>query len=327
MSPVATRVSVIVCTHNPRPEYLARVLAALREQTLPLAEWELLLIDNASAEPLAGRFDLTWHPNGRHVREEQLGLSFARRRGVLEAHCNVVVFVDDDNVLNEDYLKIVDTVMADQSIGALGGGGYPIFEDGFVAPPHFYNLSIWLAVGAQFALITNVLEDLIDLTPLHTHVFGAGMAIRRDEMMALFALPHFPLLTDRQGLALTSGGDVEICHLLALRGAKLFYCSRLIFGHLIPPSRVDRAYLHKLCTSTPYQEVIRGYKAVRRARANRGNPKYWLKTAARAMLSNGRRFARIELATLLSYPQLLPLEDRKIVLNARACYTRSARET
>jgi glycosyltransferase involved in cell wall biosynthesis len=77
------KVSAVICSHNPRPEYLARALAALRKQTLPLAEWELLLIDNASAEPLAGRFDLTWHPNGRIVCEEKLGLSHARARGVI----------------------------------------------------------------------------------------------------------------------------------------------------------------------------------------------------------------------------------------------------
>ena len=44
--------SVIVCTHNPRLIYLRRVLEALRSQTLPLEQWELLLIDNASSELL-----------------------------------------------------------------------------------------------------------------------------------------------------------------------------------------------------------------------------------------------------------------------------------
>jgi len=42
------KVSVIVCTHNPRLEYLSRTLEALREQMLPKGEWELLVIDNAS---------------------------------------------------------------------------------------------------------------------------------------------------------------------------------------------------------------------------------------------------------------------------------------
>jgi glycosyltransferase involved in cell wall biosynthesis len=50
--------SVIVCTHNPRQDYLARALAALRDQTLPTNEWELLVVDNASDIHLARTIDL-----------------------------------------------------------------------------------------------------------------------------------------------------------------------------------------------------------------------------------------------------------------------------
>ena len=92
-------ISVIICSHNPRPEYLRRTLEALKAQTLPTKDWELLLVDNASKEPLAGRFDLSWHPNARHVRENELGLTTARLRGIREAHSDLLVFVDDDNVL------------------------------------------------------------------------------------------------------------------------------------------------------------------------------------------------------------------------------------
>src|ERR1700722_2249773 len=98
-------VSVIICSHNPRENYLRRVLDALRAQTLPAQEWELLLVDNASTEPLAGRFDLSWHPNARHVREEKTGLTPARLRGIAEANGELLVFVDDDNVLRSDYLQ------------------------------------------------------------------------------------------------------------------------------------------------------------------------------------------------------------------------------
>ena len=47
--------SVLICTHNPRRDYLDQVLAALRAQTLPVAEWELIVVDNASARPVAAK--------------------------------------------------------------------------------------------------------------------------------------------------------------------------------------------------------------------------------------------------------------------------------
>jgi glycosyltransferase involved in cell wall biosynthesis len=52
-------VSVILCTHNPRPDYLDRVLASLRGQTLPAEQWEFLLVDNASRQPLEEIWDIS----------------------------------------------------------------------------------------------------------------------------------------------------------------------------------------------------------------------------------------------------------------------------
>src|SRR5262245_54996167 len=65
-------VSTILCTHNPRSNYLGRVLEALCAQTLPLNQWELLLVDNASRQPIAPAWNLSWHPHARHVHEDRL---------------------------------------------------------------------------------------------------------------------------------------------------------------------------------------------------------------------------------------------------------------
>jgi glycosyltransferase involved in cell wall biosynthesis len=46
------RVSVVIPTHNPRMDYLVRVIEGLRGQTLPREKWELLVVDNASNVPL-----------------------------------------------------------------------------------------------------------------------------------------------------------------------------------------------------------------------------------------------------------------------------------
>jgi glycosyltransferase involved in cell wall biosynthesis len=76
--------SVIICAHNPRPDYFRRVIRALRDQTLPAIKWELLLVDNACDTPLRLTWDISWHPNARHIREDGLGISVARRRGMQE---------------------------------------------------------------------------------------------------------------------------------------------------------------------------------------------------------------------------------------------------
>src|ERR1039457_2192213 len=91
--------SVILCTHSPRSNYIRRRLEGLKAQTLPKDQWELLLIDNASEVLLANVLDISWHPLARHVREDELGSTPARLRGIRESKGELLAFADDDNVL------------------------------------------------------------------------------------------------------------------------------------------------------------------------------------------------------------------------------------
>src|SRR5689334_22435941 len=132
--------SVIICAHNPRHSYLSRVLEALQNQTLQRERWELVLVDNASDARLIDSFDLRWHPNGRHVREEVLGLTQARLRGISETRSDLIIFVDDDNVLDADYLEQAARIAAERPyLGAWGGRILPEFE----VPPAKWTEPWW----------------------------------------------------------------------------------------------------------------------------------------------------------------------------------------
>src|SRR5688572_24492056 len=126
-------ISVIVCTHNPRKDYLQRVLEALNGQSLPKNQWELLIVDNASDERLAVTCDLSWHVRARHVREENLGLTPARLRGITESRGELLVFVDDDNVLSSGFLEEASAIHA--RYGYLGVFGAGSLEPEFEIPP------------------------------------------------------------------------------------------------------------------------------------------------------------------------------------------------
>src|SRR5438093_6352704 len=116
---MAPAISVITCAHNPRIEYLDSVLKALADQTLDKNQWEYLLVDNASKLPLSSQADLSWQPHGRYISEENLGLTPARLRGIQESTSDILVFVDDDNVLDPDYLEqVVRLAAAWPMIGA-----------------------------------------------------------------------------------------------------------------------------------------------------------------------------------------------------------------
>ena len=95
---MAIKLSLIICSHNPREDYLNRTINSLQEQSIELNSWELLLIDNKSTDHLQDLFDLSWHPSSRTIREENIGLTNARIRGINESNSDLIIFIDDDNV-------------------------------------------------------------------------------------------------------------------------------------------------------------------------------------------------------------------------------------
>src|SRR5262245_17766493 len=103
---MALKVSVIISTHNPNRGRLRRTLEGLARQKLVSHEWELVLVDNASRTPISlEAIDAARQiKNLRVVREERLGLTFGRLAGVRHSNGQLIVLVDDDNVLNADYL-------------------------------------------------------------------------------------------------------------------------------------------------------------------------------------------------------------------------------
>jgi glycosyltransferase involved in cell wall biosynthesis len=98
------KLSVAICTRNPRPDYLERVFHALAVQTLPRSEWELLLIDSASDQPLLAGLACHLGLAYRLGRLAESGILRARCTAIAHAIAPVLLFLDDDNVPAPDYL-------------------------------------------------------------------------------------------------------------------------------------------------------------------------------------------------------------------------------
>jgi glycosyltransferase involved in cell wall biosynthesis len=174
------QLSVILCTHDPGPEHLHRTLAALHSQMLPLAEWALILVDTASSAPLH-RDLIAWHPQGRLIREEKLGLTHARARGIEEARSELLVFCDDDNLLMPDYLsRAVDLFATHKNLGAAGGKSLPAYASpppGWIAP-FLDRLAVRdLGDKRRTASWTNL--DPRERTYPPCSPIGAGLVLRR----------------------------------------------------------------------------------------------------------------------------------------------------
>src|ERR1035437_209182 len=99
-------VSVVLPARNPHPGRLHATLDGLIAQSLPRDCWELLVIDNGSSPALTSDADPLLRDLAATVLIEPLaGLTPARIAGIRAARGDVTVFVDDDNVLDPDYLN------------------------------------------------------------------------------------------------------------------------------------------------------------------------------------------------------------------------------
>ena len=246
-------ISVIICTHNPRKDYLRRVFAGLASQTLPMAEWELLLVDNASKEPLSKLWDISWHRNARHVREEKPGLTHARLRGIRESQGDLLIFVDDDNVLSDNYLSAAtDIAKRYPDIGAFGGSAKGEFEaplPGWMKP-YLGHIAVW-------ELERDYWSNLTLWSPAVP--FGAGLCIRRvvaDDYERKTQANSLRTLLDRTSGGLGTGGDTDLalCAIDLKMGTGRFQALRLT--HLIASGRLTEAYITRLVAGGAASVVI-----------------------------------------------------------------------
>ncbi len=225
-------------------------------QALSREQWELLLIDNASTEPLAIYWDLSWHPHGCHIREDEPGLTPARLRGIQESKGALLVFVDDDNVLAPDYLTLA-AEMAEQwpMLGAWAGEALPEFE---TEPPP--ALKPYISMMASSPDDGKFGKDLwSNIRGTAATPSGTGMCVRRR-----VAAEYFKLATqeekrrrlDRCGQSLVSGGDTDMAYTACDLGLGTGFFHRLKLTHLIPSHRVSLNYLLRLKEAMAYSAII-----------------------------------------------------------------------
>ncbi len=239
-------ISVIICCFNSASRIGATLQHLVTQKNISLSSWEVIIVDNGSTDKTAENATLLWEsfdvekPTCKIVFEPIPGLSSARKKGINAAIFKYVLFCDDDNWLEENYLSdSLNIMQSSPQIGALGGTGSPVFED--KEPPYFWiNQFHALAVGNQ----SDVEGDITDGRGV---VYGAGMVLNKAAFTILQEKYQFQfLLSDRIGNNLVSSGDHELCLALRKIGYRIFCSYSLKFKHFIPKQRTTIHYYKKL---------------------------------------------------------------------------------
>lgn len=98
------RASVVVATHD-RPASIERLVRQLGAQECPRDQFEIVIVDDGSAETVEPRLRRLALPCALTVlTQDNAGAAAARRRGIEAARGEVVVVVDDDMQVGPDFV-------------------------------------------------------------------------------------------------------------------------------------------------------------------------------------------------------------------------------
>ena len=171
VEPALPSASVVIATRS-RPEFLQACLRGVMGQEIsPL---EVVVVDNTRGED-ATRSAALAH-GARYIVEPADGLAIARNRGMRESRGDVVAFVDDDAVPEDDWLSALLPEFLDPLVGAVTGRIFAANSEASVA--------VQKAGGVVFGGSTRVVFDRASPDWFERANFGGvgegcNMAIRR----------------------------------------------------------------------------------------------------------------------------------------------------
>jgi GT2 family glycosyltransferase len=208
----APRLSVVMPTMRRRQE-LAQALAALERQTLPRGDYELILAEDALADPEGPRPE---SGSVQVVRGEVPGASAARNAGWRAARAPVVVFVDDDIRAPRDLLERHLARHARGPTGRTAVLGHVRWAPELSITPFMH----WMDRGVQFDWRT-IRGD----GPRWWHFYTANASVARGLLERVGGFDEIELPFGYE--------DLDLARRMSDHGLDLVYERRAVADHLV----------------------------------------------------------------------------------------------
>ena len=268
-SPIVVDYSIIICTYNPDERLLKRCLDAVAAFNIQDVRVETIIVDNNSDIPLSGLDYVSGFlentMNSSLIEVKQQGLNYARIGGLKAARGKWLVFFDDDNEPDANYIiTLNDLDSAYPHVAAWGPGRVAVeFIEGVEAHLESYAREAFQERNEKDIVYSNQ-QSFQSCYP-----YGTGLCLRKYyfEMYAVLAdAGHFSIV-GRNGNQLSSGEDTQVIFFCLSKGMAAGVAPELKLSHLVPGKRTKFNYLKRLtfgtCVgySTCRLEVFPEYKA------------------------------------------------------------------
>lgn len=242
--------SIVVCTYN-RSSSLSRTLESLISQIFPKKEFEIIIVDNRSTDNTQKVCDNFTKSNPENniitLVENSQGISFALNRGIKEAKGKFIVYVDDDETVDENHLKNLQGFLKQYPYTQLAASSViPIYEGG---EPKWMSRFTQRLIGGTFEEKTKVVKVLRNTYP------GTGHTIILKSLYDKYGLYNTDL--GRKANGLLGAEDKDMAFRLKENGVVCYFFPNIPIYHHIPERKLTSEYFKKLTYSLGVSERIR----------------------------------------------------------------------
>lgn len=242
--------SAVICTYN-REKYIYNVLRSIAENDFSKDGYEIVLVnnnctDNTEAECL--RFKNDFPDVAFHCfHEPNQGLSYARNCGVRESKGDIIIYVDDDAVVNKEYLRTYAEFFSRNHEAAAAGGP--------ITPQYETEEPEWMSHYTRM-LLTGALDLGSKEREFPKGAFpgGGNVAYRRSvfDQIGLFNVE-----LGRKGNSLIGAEEKDLFDRMGSQGMKFYYLPNAILYHIIPEHKLTKDYLKRLSLGIGQSERYR----------------------------------------------------------------------
>jgi glycosyltransferase involved in cell wall biosynthesis len=233
------RFSIIIATYN-RADELVHTLRSLAGVSTR-SPWEVIVVDNNSSdhtrqvvEDAAPTFPVAL----RYLFEATQGKAAALNTAIREARGEILVFTDDDALVEADWLDRADAALEQTGGAYVGGRVLPRWE--VERPDWIPNRN-----GRMWAVVA--LADFGD----RPREFGRGIGWPLGVNMAVRASVFhtdgiwWDNRYDRVGNSLRGQGQREWCLRVRAAGLHGYYTPEMLVHHLVPADRLRKSYFRR----------------------------------------------------------------------------------